>query len=181
MRSLLVAVLVFLAAAGDVPAAPDANGHRSFFENLKKLCGQRFEGKTDFPQNADHPLVGKRLVMSVETCSESEVRIPFRVDEDKSRTWILTLTDKGLLLKHDHRHLDGTPDKVTMYGGWAGADGTGEWHRFPADDATAKLIPEAAGNVWILRIDLEQKRFSYELERDKQPRYKATFDLRKSV
>jgi hypothetical protein len=25
--------------------------------------------------------------------------------------------EEGLQLKHDHRHEDGTPDEVTMYGG----------------------------------------------------------------
>jgi len=44
-------------------------------------------------------------------CSDKEIRIPFRVGEDKSRTWILSLDDRGLLFRHDHRHADGTPEK----------------------------------------------------------------------
>ena len=86
---------------------------KAFFKKLKKMCGKTFEGATEFPTNADHPLVGKRLLMKVESCADTEIRIPFQVGEDKSRTWIITLGGKGLLFKHDHRHADGTPDKIT--------------------------------------------------------------------
>lgn len=154
------------------------NAQKTFFENLKKMCGQRFEGATGFPQTEDHPLVGKRLVMIVESCGERELRIPFHVGEDKSRTWILTMTDKGLLFKHDHRHADGTPDKITMYGGWVAPKGTSLMQRFPADSDTAKLIPEAATNVWTLQIDPEKKQFMYQLERHNELRYRALFSLK---
>ena len=117
-------------------------------------------------------------MMFVESCSERELRIPFQVGEDKSRTWILTLTDKGLLFKHDHRHPDGTPDKITMYGGWADASGSPYLQRFPADADTAKLIPEAVTNVWTLQIIPDKQQFTYSLERHAQPRYKASFSLK---
>jgi hypothetical protein len=106
------------------------------------------------------------------------IRIPFHVGEDKSRTWILTLTDAGLLFKHDHRHADGTPDKITMYGGLAAPSGTQYTQSFPADAETAKLIPEAATNVWTLQINPEKQQFMYYLERHKEPRYKALFNLK---
>jgi hypothetical protein len=106
---------------------------RAFFENLKRLCGRQFEGETVFPPDKDHPLAGKRLVLSVETCCEKEIRIPFHVGGDKSRTWVLTLTDRGLLFKHDHRHADGKPDAITMYGGLAAPPGTQYIQSFPAD------------------------------------------------
>lgn len=174
---LRVAVLVLSLALGSVARA-DANAGKQFFENIKKLCGQTFQGITEFPQNADHPMVGKQLIMSVASCSESEIRIPLQVGEDKSRTWILTLSDKGLLLKHDHRHPDGTPDKQTNYGGWAKADGSATRQQFAADEETAKLIPEAATNVWTFDIDSEKGQFSYALERNQAPRYKAVFSLK---
>ncbi len=177
---LLAAFGVLIIASGisapSVRAQPDS--HKAFFANLKKLCGQRFEGETKFPQNADHPLVGKKLVMFVESCKDNELRIPFQVGEDKSRTWILTLTDKGLLFKHDHRHADGTPDAVTMYGGWADQTGTPHLQRFPADPDTAKLIPEAVTNVWTLEILPGKQQFTYALERHAKPRYQAVFDLK---
>ena len=158
-------------------ASPETETHRVFFQNLTKLCGQRFEGKTEFPPDPKHPLAGKKLLMIVESCSEKEIRIPFNVGEDKSRTWILTLTDKGLLFKHDHRHPDGTPDRITMYGGWAAPKGTSYMQRFPADPETTKLIPEAATNVWTLQIIPDRQIFSYYLERNNEPRYEARFSL----
>ena len=151
---------------------------RAFFKNIQKMCGKEFEGATNFPKNADHPMVGKKLVMSVGPCSENEIRILFRVGDDKSRTWILTLSEKGLLFKHDHRHPDGTPDQITMYGGWAAVNGSPHLQRFPADPDTVKLLPEAATNVWTLQIIPQGQQFMYYLERNAQPRYRAYFNLK---
>ena len=159
-------------------AHAQSEAQTAFFQNLKKLCGQQFEGVTEYPQDPAHPMVGKRLVMSVATCSEREVRIPLQVGEDKSRTWVLTLSDKGLLLKHDHRHADGTPDEQTNYGGWAKAEGSANKQQFAADEETAKLIPDAATNVWTLEIDAEKQQFTYALERHNAPRYKGVFSLK---
>lgn len=158
--------------------SPQVETQKAFLNNLRKMCGQRFEGATDFPQNADHPMVGKKLVMLVGSCGEKEIRIPFQVGEDKSRTWILTLGEKGLLFKHDHRHPDGTPDQITMYGGLATANGTSYLQRFPADPDTVKLIPEAATNVWTIQIIPDKQQFMYYLERNNQPRYRAYFNVK---
>lgn len=154
---------------------------KAFFNNLKKMCGQRFEGSTDFPLNADHPMVGKKLIMAVGPCSQNEIRIPFQVGEDKSRTWIFTWGAKGLLFKHDHRHADGTPDQITNYGGMGNEKGTAFKQNFPADPETVKLIPEAATNVWTVQIVPEKQQFMYYLERNNQPRYRAYFDLKSSA
>ena len=176
-KPILVVLLIMFAATLQF-AQEETGTHKVFFANLKKLCGQQFEGETRFPQDPQHPLVGKKLLMSVASCTEKELRIPFQVGEDKSRTWILTLTDKGLLFKHDHRHEDGTPDKITMYGGSAAGDGTVHAQRFPADANTAKLIPEAVTNVWKLEINPETRQFTYSLERHGKPRYEAVFNLK---
>jgi hypothetical protein len=165
-----------LDAASPAPADPSAA--TLFFQNVRKLCGQRFDGATEFPRDdPSHPLAGKKLTISVDQCSDHEIRIPLQAGEDKSRTWILTLREGRLLLKHDHRHADGTPDKVTMYGGWA-VDGDANRQRFAADTETATLIPEAATNVWTLEIDAAKEQFSYALERHGRPRYKAVFSLK---
>lgn len=180
-KRLLVFAIPFVALgaafAAATPTPAEAGAATLFFQNIRKLCGQRFEGATEFPKDEPgHPLAGKTLTISVEQCSDSEIRIPLQAGEDKSRTWILTLRDGRLLLKHDHRHADGTPDKVTMYGGWA-AEGDANRQRFPADSDTAKLIPEAATNIWALEIDVAKQQLVYALERHGQPRYKAVFKL----
>jgi hypothetical protein len=74
------------------------------------------------------------------------------------------LTGEGLLFKHDRRHTDETPDKTTNYGSFAAADNKKLIQKFPADTDTAKLIPEAATNVWTLQIDEGEKQFVYQLE-----------------
>ena len=156
-------------------------GEVELFEELRKLCGKSFAGVTDFTATADDPFRGARLVMSVDSCEENEIRIAFAVGEDRSRTWILTRHGDRLLFKHDHRKADGTPDEITMYGGWAAGDGTSTRVRFPADEQTAKLIPAAATNVWTLEVDPATRRFVYFLERDGKPRYRAVFDLSKPI
>lgn len=176
-RPSLLALLLLIALVLPTGVAAPSAAQSEFFENLRKLCGQKFEGETVFPRDPEHPMVGKKLVMSVATCSEREIRIPLQVGEDKSRTWVLTMSDSGLLLKHDHRHSDGTPDKQTDYGGWASADGSATRQQFAADEETANLISDAATNVWAVEIDAEKQRFTYALERHNAPRYKAVFNL----
>lgn len=178
LRLFVVCLLIVFFVTSASFAHFQADSQKLFFANLKKLCGQQFEGETKFPQDPQHPLVGKKLIMKIASCNENELRIPFQVGEDKSRTWILTLSEKGLLFKHDHRHEDGTPDKITMYGGWAANGGTAHSQRFPADADTAKLIPEAVTNVWKLEMNPEMQQFTYSLERHGKPRYEAVFSLK---
>ncbi len=181
MKRILLMVIILSASfqlfgVSETVAATPTKAQKSFFKKLKKMCGRQFKGATEFPID-DKVFGGKPLLMKVETCTDKEIRIPFQVGEDKSRTWILTLTDEGLLFKHDHRHADGTPDKITNYGGFATADGAKLLQKFPADADTAKLIPEASTNVWTLQIDEEKKRFVYQLERNRQLRYRGFFNL----
>ena len=178
MRHLsLLFVLLLLPASAGTAARQVSEAQAAFFQNVRKLCGQKFEGATEFPADQEHPLVGKRLVINVDSCSGNETRIPFHVGEDRSRTWILTLDKEGLLFKHDHRHADGTPDEVTMYGGWAAPGGTAYQQQFPADADTKKLIPEAATNVWTLEMDKDKGKIVYYLERHGKPRYRAVFKI----
>jgi hypothetical protein len=149
----------------------------NFFAKLSQYCGQSIEGKTVFPDDPNHAFVNKKLIMYVAKCTGQEIRIPFKVGEDTSRTWIISKTNKGLLLKHDHRHADGTPDEITMYGGYADSKSTPLSVNFVADVATAKMLPEASTNVWTLSFDKKNKQFIYSLKRHNKPRYEAVFDL----
>lgn len=148
-----------------------------FFENLSKHCGNTYTGRSVFPEGPNDSFAGKTLTMEITDCSDTEIRVPFKVGGDDSRTWIITKTQKGLLLKHDHRHKDGTPDEINMYGGYADKKSTALSHSFVADDHTVNILPEAKTNVWTLSFDLEKHQFIYYLERHKKPRFKALFDL----
>ena len=150
----------------------------NFFNQLSQHCGKTYIGESVFPEDPGPDFAGKKLIMHVKECSDTEIRVPFQVGEDTSRTWIFTKTAKGLLLKHDHRHADGTPDEVTMYGGYADSLSTAVQNNFAADEHTAQLLPEAKTNVWSLSFDEENNTFTYYLERHAKPRYKAIFEIK---
>lgn len=154
-----------------------------FWEALRSLCGQAFAGTLteNEPPSADFD--GKALVMHVRECSDGEIRVPFFVGEDRSRTWVFTPADEGraMRLKHDHRHEDGTEDEVTQYGGDTAQPGTATVQAFPADPFTAELVPAAATNVWTVEL-IPGERFAYQLRRPgTDRRFRVEFDLSRSI
>ena len=171
--TLLLALAVL---AGSQLTSADSDSREVFFGRLTELCGATFEGYSSFPPEGS--FAGKLLVAEVADCGEEEIRIPFAVGADRSRTWIVTRSDRGLLLKHDHRHEDGTPDELTMYGGWATEEGSSESQSFAADEHTRELIPEAATNVWTLSLAPDGTELKYSLKRHTEPRFSATLNLR---
>jgi len=157
-------------------AAPDASDLQvAFFNNIKAQCGASFTGSTEFSSSDDpnDPFVVNPLKMQISECSDTEIRMPFYVGADSSRTWILTLTPDGLLFKHQHLMPDGSPDSITNYGGMS--DGTGtEWDQhFPADAFTASLDSLYTTNKWSLILDIENGIFDYKLQRHSKPRFEA--------
>jgi hypothetical protein len=166
-------VLLALFLMTNLAAGEFEDPQTAFFEQIQALCGARFEGRSTFPEDPGEAFRDKKLVAVVETCGEKVIRIPFRVGEDTSRTWILTRVEDGLELKHDHRHADGTPDEVTMYGGTSTSAGTGLSQSFPADKHTAELIPDAQTNEWFLSLSEDGSELTYYLERHGEPRFRA--------
>ena len=154
-------------------------GTDGFWNALRLNCGKAFAGEiVHAPENDSFR--GKKLVMHVLSCEENEIKIPFFVGKDRSRTWVLTKVGDRIRLKHDHRHKDGTPDKITMYGGTASNTGSVERQTFPADEETREMLPAAASNVWW--IDLTKKSFTYNLRRLGTERFfSIKFDLTKTV
>lgn len=174
-----------LGAAAGTSARASIPAQDRFYESLRALCGKRFAGRivadTPTPTGAD-PFTGARLEMHVRDCSEQELRIPFLVGNDRSRTWILTRTDGGLRFKHDHRHEDGTPDAVTMYGGDTRSAGSIRRQEFPVDEASRQNFRDnglnaSLDNVWAMEID-PGERFVYELARPSGRLFRVEFDLR---
>ena len=152
---------------------------QQFWNTLQSLCGKTFEGTLMLPEN-DEQFGGKQLVMHVRSCNDTVIRVPFFVGDDKSRTWVLTFENDRILLKHDHRHKDGSEDKITMYGGKTTSSGQATIQIFPADEATKIMIPAASTNVWW--ITLNDTAFTYNLRRLGTPRvFKVVFDLTKTI
>lgn len=126
----------------------------------------------------DSAIARERLVMHVRSCSADEIRIPFHVGENRSRTWMITRSATGARLKHDHRHEDGTPDRITQYGGDTRGEISGTTLDFFADAETAAMLPAAATNVWTMSID--GRTFHYKLTRANR-RFHVAFDLTRPV
>lgn len=152
---------------------------QKFWETLKSHCGKAYEGKLVSPES--DPRFAGRLVMHVRACEDGMIRIPFFVGDDRSRTWVLTMDDAGLIqLKHDHRHDDGSEDLVTQYGGMASNTGSTTTQFFPADQFTANLLPAAVGNVWWITVD--ETSFTYNLRRlGSATLFSVRFDLTQSI
>lgn len=149
-------------------------------------CGKAYAGR--IVANEPRPTTpdafeGKALVMHVRGCEAPAhgLRIPFHVGEDHSRTWVLARTAQGLRLKHDHRHADGSPDAVTLYGGDTDDAGTALRQVFPVD-ADSRALFEREGlraslqNAWAMEIE-PGKRFLYELRRPGGRLFQVEFDL----
>jgi hypothetical protein len=163
-------------AAAHRPAITE--DQRAFLDHYAAYCGATYEGRSVLVDlGDDHPLDGARLRMTLASCDADEVRIPFQVDDDRSRTWILTRDHRGLRLAHDHRYDDGTEHAANFYGGYADDTGSATRQRFPADDRTIADRPAREVNVWEKEFDLENQRYYYRLYLRAELRYEAEFDL----
>lgn len=178
-------VLSVLAACSTVPdPAPTPKPQDMFMKHIGALCGQSFEGKVVSNDAVDADWRAEKLTIYVRDCSSREIKIPLHVGENRSRTWIISQTDTGLRLKHDHRHEDGSPDAVTMYGGDTQSEGSATQQAFPADDYSKELferefLTESVNNTWTVEIDPGSV-FRYSLSRPGRD-FRAEFDLTKPV
>lgn len=189
----LAAALAITACSG----SSDTVGHEvsmapsdAFMAAVAAHCGKAFEGRIAVNEprtDAPDPFEGKRLVMHVRGCEDPahELRIPFHVGDDHSRTWVLSRTENGLRLKHDHRHEDGSPDAVTLYGGDSKPPGTAQRQSFPVDSDSVAMFRKAdmlasVQNTWAMEVEPDQ-RFVYELTRPGGRHFQVVFDLGKPV
>lgn len=172
MGSMMGALLL-----GSVAMAESENvASDVFWETLQTHCGNAYAGK--LAEGQDRPEFAGDMVMHVKTCSDNEIKIPFFVGDDLSRTWILTRDENNLIqLKHDHRNEDGTEEEINFYGGKSTNTGHENFQFFPADPATAAMIPQAASNVWW--IELNNAQYTYNLKRiaSENPPFRVEFDL----
>lgn len=177
-RSVFFCLLLIL--AGNNIMAQSSNSLQQFWNQLEKHCGKSYEGTITAGARDGDGFTGQQLVMQVLDCKTGVIKIPFYVGDNKSRTWILTNQNERLTLKHDHRHKDGSPDSITMYGGTASNTGAAGMQVFPADQETCSLIPYACGNVWWMTID--EKIFTYNLRRIGSDRlFTVSFNLEKPI
>lgn len=182
MRTILTVLAAFALAA--CASAPESSPQDAFFANLSTLCGNAYAGRVVTTDAADASFASQQLVMHVRDCSADEIRVPFNVGENRSRTWVITRTGEGLRLKHDHRHEDGSEDVLTQYGGDTANPGSVTRQEFPADDHSKQLfrannIPASVDNVWAVEVHPGQI-FAYELRRPNR-HFRVEFDLTRPV
>lgn len=159
----------------------NTDSEQAFLQNFEPFCGYAYAGKTTYFDLGAEELKDPELLMLLEKCKEDEVRIPFWVDDDRSRTWILDIRDEGLRLSHDHRYEDGTEHDANMYGGFSDERGSETKHFYPADEATIEDRPAREINVWSTELDIENDSYFYRLYLDGELSYEAKFDLSEPI
>lgn len=182
----VIALLAAACAATPALASPQDD----FFAALAARCGQAYAGRLVSDQDADAEMRGRAMVMHIRSCTPDRIEIPFHIEGltadggwDRSRTWVITRTDTGLRLKHDHRHADGHSDDVTLYGGDTADAGSAARQSFPVDAESIAMF-RAAGltasvtNVWA--VETAADGFTYELRREGRL-FRVAFDYAQPV
>ncbi len=180
---LLVLMTGFVISGCEREEVVEPDPHEAFFQNLSTFCNKMFSGEATFPDVPDHPLVDTELRIHFSSCDDDITRIELYRDVDYWHgAWVLERRDHGLHLYHDHlgdvrTEEDLGENDAHGYGGYADDRGTAVRQYFPADEVTAEMLPEAATNVWMIELNLEEEQFIYYLERHDEPRFRTVFNL----
>ena len=188
---LILAIMASAMLAGCVALPPlPVNPQDQFFASLSRHCGKAYAGRLVTSDATDADMRGKPMIMHVRSCSATQIEIPFHIGGtgpdgtwDRSRTWIITRKADGLRLKHDHRHADGKPDVLTMYGGDTVDGGNAARQTFPVDPESIALFrandrAASVTNIWA--IEVNEARYTYELRRAGR-HFRVEFDLSQNV
>ncbi len=175
----------------EAPAARAASGEDAqvgFMAALARHCGKAYAGRLVSSDAADADMAGAAMVVHFRECSGDRMAIPFHVQAadgtwDRSRTWLITRTQAGLRLKHDHRHQDGSADAVTMYGGDTADSGSPAAQDFPVDQESIAMfrangLTPSVTNVW--RVEITPATYTYQLSRAGRL-FRVEFDLTRPV
>ncbi len=150
---------------------------RAFLDNLASLCGKSFRGREVYMAPGRESWAHMDFVMHVTVCEDDRVHIPFHLDDDTSRTWMFLAEEEGLRFRHDHRHEDGTPEELTLYGGYADGTGTEYMQNFPADEYTKDLLEDVFNREWQIILAEDMSTMTYQLTYHGDPVFTAEFDL----
>jgi hypothetical protein len=172
---LVVLVSLSLIVSCGRPAIIADPVQREFWNALRDLCGQSFDGRIIEATAIDSVLVGQPLVLDMWQCYARELRMAFHVGNDHSRVWLLTPTATGLSLTHQLHSADGVVMPFTAYGGETHDSGTATVQRFLPDDGTLDRVPTAAGSVWTLEV-VPREHIAYRLD-SRAGEFLVEFDL----
>ncbi|MFK8014706.1 MAG: hypothetical protein AB8G17_04655 [Gammaproteobacteria bacterium] len=159
------------------PAQPES-AQTQFFKRLAALCGNAYAGYlTVGTEDSDRAFGESSMTMHVRDCDADEIRIPFSVGENRSRTWVVRRLDSALTLHHRHVDQSGASEDPDRYGGQTQNTGSATRQEFVVDDATKAQLPATKYNVWAIEVR-PGKTFAYELQRPEEERFfRVEFDL----
>lgn len=169
-----------LAACGSAPAeeSPAVSPQQAFFDQMAARCGDEYPGRAVIAPESDPTFRPAFLGMRIESCTETQIRIPFLVDGDESRTWVLTLEDGDLVFTHEHM-LEG--DTLSSNSGWGGraeaGTGTALFQHFPDHRWDPERVPQENRSHWRMRLDPDHGQFVYYLDRGIVPAYRLVFHM----
>ena len=182
-QAMCAFTLLLASAATAQTSHPDEQD--AFWASLETLCGQAFAGELSvYDPESDAGWIGQPMQIHFRECSPNEIKVPLVVGDNRSRTWVITRSDHGLALKHDHRHEDGSEDVVTWYGGKT-TDAGRTWRQaFAVDDYSKSLffaegLDVSAQNIWYMEVH-PGKTFAYGLTRPNR-HFRAEFDLTEAI
>lgn len=151
--------------AGDEPRAQDV-----FWETLQGLCESAHEGALLRAPAGDTQVDPEaRLVVHFWECGDEEIRFPFHIGDDRSRTWVFIRHPDRLELRHDHRNRDGTEEENTWYGAYTMDEGWPHLQEF-VDERNGVRVG------WRVEVHPDY-RYVYGTIRDEEWRHHLEFDL----
>lgn len=146
------------------PTLAETSNQAKFFDSVKALCGKAFSGGIIEDTANSAAYGGKKFILHIRDCSDSQIKMPLHIDDNSSRILILTKSDAksggSIKLQHDHRHSDGSSDDLTLYGGSTSSAGTPNNQAFP-ESAESIEITKTYGkgrtypSVWSIILGTE--------------------------
>jgi hypothetical protein len=168
---IILAVTVGACARG----APD-DPQVAFWQSIRSLCGQAFEGRLIEGSAADRAALVEPLVLEVWQCYSGELRLAVHAGDDHSRVWLVTPTSDGLALHHSLHGPDGEALPYSGYGGETVGLGTATTQVFLPDQETLADVPTSEGAEWVLEV-VPGDRFTYRLRTPAAADFRVDFDL----
>lgn len=164
------------------PELPPPSIQDQFWQALTALCGNAYAGYlTVGTEPSDRDFGEAEMTMHVRDCNDDEVRIPFHVGDNRSRTWVVRRDGNALTLKHHHRDESGAIAEPHDYGGRTMDKGSIKRQQFVVDQATRTKLPETRYNVWAIDI-VPGRVFAYELQRPEEDRFfRVEFEIDATV
>lgn len=159
MTAALTIVGIIASLMGTSVKAAESNQDK-FFDSINAHCGNAFSGSVEDSSDST-AYNGRKFVLHIRDCSDTQIKMPLHIDDNSSRILVLTKSDGSIKLQHDHRHADGSPDALTLYGGYSSTNSTANVKDFPESAESIEITKAHAPtrtypSVWSIILSSEQ-------------------------